>query len=186
MLDPKRVLDALQHSDALQTGHFRLRSGMHSDRFLQTAIVLQYPEYGSAIGAEIASRVKVKGIDTVIGPASRGIILAYEVARALGARAMFGDKRGDETVLHPGFKIQPRDRVVVVDDMLTVGRSVLQLMNLTQQYQAQVVATGFIVDCSSPPVDFGVPKVSLAQLDIPTYNPSDCPMCAEGVPLVNP
>ena len=95
MLTQERVLDIFQHSGALLEGHFRLRSGLHSDRFLQTAVVLQYPEYASALCAEIVARVKVEAVDIVIGPAIGGVILAHEVAKELGARALFGEKSGD-------------------------------------------------------------------------------------------
>ena len=186
MLTQERVLEIFQNSGALLTGHFRLRSGLHSDRFLQTAVVLQYPEYASALCAEMAARVKVEAVDIVIGPAIGGVILAYEVAKALGARALFGEKSGDQMTLRPGFKIGPRDRIVVVDDVLTTGGSVFKLIDLSRQYQAQVVATAFIIDRSARPIDFGVPTVSLAKIDIPTYTPDECPMCKEGIPLVEP
>ena len=186
MLTQERVLDIFQHSGALLEGHFRLRSGLHSDRFLQTAVVLQYPEYASALCAEIAARVKVEAVDIVIGPAIGGVILAHEVAKELGARALFGEKSGDRMILRPGFKIEPRDRIVVVDDVLTTGGSVLKLIDLSRQCQAQTVAAAFIIDRSAMPIDFGVPTVSLAKIDIPTYTSDKCPMCKEGTPLVEP
>jgi orotate phosphoribosyltransferase len=186
MLTQDRILEIFQGSGALLAGHFRLRSGLHSDRFLQTAVVLQYPEYASAFGAEIAARVKVEAVDVVIGPAIGGVILAHEVARALGTRALFGDKSNDEMILRPGFKIEPRDRVVVVDDVLTTGGSVFKLVNLSRRYRAQVMAAAFIIDRSATPIDFGVPTISLATIDIPTYAPDECPMCEQGIPLVEP
>lgn len=184
MLSQERVLEIFEHSGALLAGHFRLESGQHSDRLLQSAAVLQFPEYASAIGAEIAARVKVEAIDVVIGPAVKGVILAYEIAKALGARALFGEERGEAMILRPGFKIEPRDRIVVVDDVLVSGESVFKLIDLSHQHQAQVTAIAFIIDCSASFIDFGAPKVSLARIDIPTYMPEVCPMCKEDAPLL--
>lgn len=186
MLAQDRILEIFQDSGALLTGHFRLRSGLHSDRFLQTAVVLQYPEYASAFAAEIAAQVKVEAVDVVIGPAIGGVILAYEVARTLGARALFGEKSGDQMTLRPGFKIEPRDLIVVVDDVLTTGGSVSKLVNLSRQCRAQVAAAAFIVDRSATPIDFGAQTISLAKIDIPTYAPGECPLCQRGIPLVEP
>lgn len=186
MLTQDRILEIFQGSGALLNGHFQLRSGLHSDRFLQTAVVLQYPEYASVLGVEIASRIEAEAVDIVIGPAIGGVILAYEVARALGARALFGEKNGDQMTLRPGFKIEPNNRIVVVDDVLTTGGSVFKLVNLSRQYRAQVVAAAFIIDRSATPIDFGAPTISLATVDIPTYTSDKCPMCRQGIPLVEP
>ena len=190
MLTQERILEIYQNSGALLTGHFRLRSGLHSDRFLQSAAVLQYPEHASALCAELAMQVredlKPDRVDIVIGPAIGGVILAYEVARTLGARAMFGEKNGDQMFLRPGFKIQAGDRIAVVDDVLTTGGSVFKLIDLSRRHQGQVVAAAFLIDRSSTPIDFGAPKVSLVTLDIPTYPPAECQMCREGIPLVEP
>ena len=186
MLTQDRILEIFQHSEALLTGHFRLRSGLHSGRFLQTAVVLQYPKYASALCAEIAARIEVEAVDIVIGPAIGGVILAHEVARALGARALFGEKSNDEMILRPGFKIEPRDRVIVVDDVLTTGASVFKLVNLSRRYRAQVVAAAFIMNRSATPIEFGVPTISLVTIDIPTYSPDECPICEQGIPLVEP
>jgi orotate phosphoribosyltransferase len=186
MLTQERVLEIFENSGALLNGHFRLRSGLHSARFLQSAVVLQYPEYASALCAELASRVKVDRVDIVLGPAIGGVILAYEVARSLFARAMFGEKSGDGMTLRPGFKIASGDRIVVVDDVLTTGGSVSRLIDLSHQHRAQVVAAAFLIDRSATNIDFGVPKVALARIDIPTYTVESCPMCKEKIPLVEP
>ena len=137
-------------------------------------------------GVEIASRIEAEAVDIVIGPAIGGVILAYEVARALGARALFGEKNGDLMTLRPGFKIEPNNRIVVVDDVLTTGGSVFKLINLSRQYRAQVEAVAFIIDRRTKPIDFGAPTISLATVDIPTYTPDKCPMCRQGIPLVKP
>ena len=186
MLTRERVLEIFQRSGALLKGHFRLRSGLHSEHFLQSAVVLQYPEYASALCAELASRVKVDRVDIVIGPAIGGVILAYEVARALDARAMFGEKNGDGMTLRPGFEIRPTDRIVVVDDVLTTGGSVSKLIALSKKHGAQVVSAAFLIDRAATDIDFGVPKVALAKLDITTYTAEACPMCKANQPLVEP
>ena len=122
-----RVLEIFEETNGLLTGHFRLRSGLHSTKFLQTAVVLQYPEIASMLCNQVASRLQkdlnldADGIDIVMGPAIGGVILAHEVARSLNCRAMFGEKSDSGIILRPGFEIRPNDQVVIIDDVLTTG-----------------------------------------------------------------
>ena len=123
MIIEQRVLEIFEETNALLTGHFRLRSGLHSTKFLQTAVVLQYPEIASMLCNQVASRLQkdlnrdANGIDIVMGPAIGGVILAHEVARSLNCRAMFGEKSDDDMILRPGFEIRPNDQVVIIDDL---------------------------------------------------------------------
>ncbi len=179
------VLEIFEKTGALLKGHFRLRSGLHSDCFLQTAVVLQYPEIATQLCKELSNQVDSE-VDVVIGPAIGGVIIAHEIAQALVARAIFGEKRDGEMILRPGFQINSGDRVLVVDDVLTTGGSVSKLIDLTRLHKGEVVAVAVLVDRSSSPIDFGVPQFCLANIDASTYRPEDCPMDKAGVPIVEP
>ena len=181
----EKVLEIFETTGALLKGHFRLRSGLHSDCFLQTAVVLQYPEIATQLCKELSNQVD-SDVDVVIGPAIGGVIIAHEIAQALVARAIFGEKRDGEMILRPGFQINSGDRVLVVDDVLTTGGSVSKLIDLTRLHKGEVVAVAFLVDRSSSPIDFGVPQFCLANIDASTYRPEDCPMDKAGVPIVEP
>ncbi len=186
MLTSEKVLRIYRNAGALLEGHFRLRSGKHSSIFLQTAAVLQYPEYAAALCGELASRTRVEQVDVVIGPAIGGVIMAYETARELGARALFGEKKDQGMFLRPGFDIQARERVLVVDDVLTTGGSIRKIIDLVHANDASVISIACFIDRSKGTVKLGVPIQSLATLDIPNYEVADCPLCAEGVELVEP
>jgi len=185
MLTQNRVLDIYRFSGALLEGHFKLNSGYHADKFLQSAAVLQYPEYTTALCGEIAAQIKVQPIDAVIGPAFCGILVAYEVAKALETKAIFGEIRYGNISFRPKFNIREEDRVVVVDDVLTTGESISKIIELIHDEGARVVATGFIIDCSDG-VDFGIPKVALAKIKYNRYLPFECPMCRDGSIPVEP
>jgi orotate phosphoribosyltransferase len=147
--------------------------------------VLQYPEIATQLCKELSNQVDSE-VDVVIGPAIGGVIIAHEIAQALVARAIFGEKRDGEMILRPGFQINSGDRVLVVDDVLTTGGSVSKLIDLTRLHKGEVVAVAFLVDRSSSPIDFGVPQFCLANIDASTYRPEDCPMDKAGVPIVEP
>ena len=181
----EKVLEIFEKTGALLKGHFRLRSGLHSDCFLQTAVVLQYPEIATQLCKELSNQVDSE-VDVVIGPAIGGVIIAHEIAQALVARAIFGEKRDGEMILRPGFQINSGDCVLVVDDVLTTGGSVSKLIDLTRLHKGEVVAVAFLVERSSSPIDFGVPQFCLANIDASTYRPEDCPMDKAGVPIVEP
>ena len=181
----EKVIEIFEKTGALLKGHFRLRSGLHSDCFLQTAVVLQYPEIATQLCKDLSNQVDSE-VDVVIGPAIGGVIIAHEIAQALVARAIFGEKRDGEMILRPGFQINSGDRVLVVDDVLTTGGSVSKLIDLTRLHKGEVVAVAFLVDRSSSPIDFGVPQFCLANIDASTYCPEDCPMDKAGVPIVEP
>ncbi|MCD6507134.1 orotate phosphoribosyltransferase [Candidatus Poribacteria bacterium] len=181
------IIDMFRQTGALLEGHFKLRSGMHSPIFFQSAVVLQYPRYAERLCGEIAEQVKGFNITLVIGPAVGGVILAYETARHLGARAIFGEKDGSGGMfLRPGFEIRPDDRVLAVDDVLTTGGSVRKVMDLAERMGGKVVAVGCLIDRSGGKALFDVPKISLLTLDVPTYAPEECPLCRAGSRAVEP
>lgn len=185
-MNQTEILEILRETGVLMEGHFRLTSGRHSGRYLQCAQVLQYPKFSEIIGREIANRFKDEEIDTVIGPALGGVIIAYEVARALGVKSLFTEREDGKMRLRRGFNVEEGERVLVVEDVITTGGSVNEVMEILVEAGAKVVGVGVIVDRSTGKVDFGVPTHSLVSLDIESYSPAECPLCQQGFPLVKP
>lgn len=188
MLAPERVLEIYKDTNALLEGHFKLRSGLHSNKFLQSAAVFQYPDHATAVCNALAAKIhSEKMIDLVIGPAIGGVIIAHEVAKILDARAIFGEKDGKGGMfLRPGFKINAGENIVIIDDVLTRGTSVSKLIKLIEENQGHIVTSAFIIDRSGGKEIFDLPKVSLVNIEIPNYLPQECPMCEAGKPLIEP
>jgi orotate phosphoribosyltransferase len=172
-------------SEALLDGHFLLSSGLHSPKYLEKFKVLQYPRYVEALCAEMASRYKQSNIEVVVGPTTGGVLLAYEVGKQLGVRGIFAER--DETakkrVLRRGFEIKPRERVLLVDDILTTGGSVLETVEAVREQGGDIVGIAILADRSVRPLDLGAPLESLLKLEVETYDPHSCPLCAAGIPL---
>lgn len=185
-MSDKEVLKAFEECGALLTGHFLLTSGMHSPQFLQAALVLQHPDEASRLAAALAHHFESERVDLVVGPAVGGIILAHEVARALGVRACYSEKEADMMVLRRGFAVPSGTRVLVVEDVVTTGGSVRKTVEHLRERGAEVVGIGVLIDRSGGKAEFDVPFRALARLDIETYVPADCPLCADKIPLVEP
>ena len=192
------LLDLFRRSGALLEGHFRLTSGLHSTGYLQCALVLQDPPSAGRLGAEIASRVRGLRPTVVLSPALGGVIIGHEVARALGVRALFAERQDGVLTLRRGFTLSEPDRVLVVEDVLTTGGSTRETMQVAAAAGGQVVGAASIVNRSGRPAQtlavgdgggasaFDVPFVALLDIDIPTYQPDACPLCAKGLPVVKP
>ena len=180
------VLDIFRHSGALLEGHFKLTSGLHSDRYLQSALVLQYPELAQALGTELAARTQHLQPTAVLSPALGGIVIGQEVARALGVRAMFAERQEGALTLRRGFTLSDLDRVLVVEDVLTTGGSTRETAGIAQAHGAQIVGAAVIIDRGADPARLNLPLQSLVQLEVPTYQPETCPLCAQRVPVVKP
>lgn len=187
MLNHEEVLKVFYDSGALMEGHFLLTSGLHSDQYMQCAKVLQYPEYTEKLAREMADKFRDDNIEVVIGPAMGGIIVAYEVARQLGVPALFTERLDGEMVLRRGFMMDAGQRVLVVEDVVTTGGSVREVMNVVEKFGAQVVGVGVLVDRSNGTVDFGVKQEAVLTMDIRSWKSEDCPLCARGkLPVVKP
>jgi orotate phosphoribosyltransferase len=182
----ERVTQLLRETGALLEGHFALTSGLHSTRYVQCARVLQYPQYAETFGQWIAASFHDHAIDAVASPAIGGLIIGHEVARALGVRAIFGERDGGVMTLRRGFTIAPHERVLVVEDVTTTGGSVREIVHLVQAQQGMVVGVGTILDRSGGRIDFGVPWHTLATLEIGNYAPEACPLCQQGRQAVKP
>lgn len=181
----KDILKILSDSGALLSGHFLLRSGLHSDRFFQAALVLQFPDKAEALCKALAKKFDGIKVDAVLSPAIGGLIVGQEVAKFAGCRAIFAEKENDNLVLRRGFSITPGEKILIAEDVVTKGGRVSQCIELAKSFDADVVGVAVIVDRSES-VSFGVPFQSLLKLNLQTFEPSECPLCKSGIPLVKP
>ena len=178
-----------EETGAYLNGHFRLTSGLHSPEFLQCAKVLQHPAIAAEFGERLAAEFKALApkVDLVVAPAMGGLIIGHEVARALGVRFIFTERDSDaKMVLRRGFSLQPGEKAVLVEDVITTGGSSVEVIALIQSLGARVLAAGSIIDRSGGKADVGVPRVALATLNATTYQPESCPLCQQGLPVVKP
>ena len=180
------VAGLLEKTGVMMKGHFLLTSGRHSSCFLQCSQLLQYPQYTAEIATLMVEPFKTHAVKTVIGPAMGGVVLAYEAARILGARALFAEPFAGKMVLRRGFKINPGEKVLVVEDAVTTGGSVQKVIDLLLGLQAVPVGVSTIIDRTAGLVDFGLPTHALLSMVLPSYNSDDCPLCQTGVPLQKP
>ena len=180
------ILDRFRRVGALLEGHFRLTSGLHSPGYLQCALVLQHPVEAEACGAAIAERVRSLAPQVVLSPALGGIVIGQEVGRALGVRAIFAERQDGQLTLRRGFSLQPGERVLVVEDVVTTGGSTRETIDVARAAGATVVGAAAIIDRSGGQQRIDVPFHALATISLPTYQAAACPLCAEGTPVVKP
>lgn len=178
--------EIFQKSGALLKGHFLLTSGLHSPVYWEKFRVLQFPNYTGQLCQMIASHFRKQEIQVVAGPTTGGIILAFEVARQLGVRGIFAEKEGTERAFRRGFDIGFGERVLIVDDILTTGGSIHEVMAAVNKLGGKTIGIGVLVDRSEQKLEFGVPLFSCHRAITPTYKPEDCPLCAAKIPLVKP
>ncbi|HUY11736.1 MAG TPA: orotate phosphoribosyltransferase [Candidatus Dormibacteraeota bacterium] len=183
-MDATQLRSALIERGALLEGHFRLSSGRHSDRFIQKFRILEEPKLLAPVAAALAARFAASRPTIVLSAAIGGIVLGYEVARALALRAIFVEKENGVPVLRRGFAIEPGDRVLVVEDVVTTGGSVREVLGLVAENGAHAVGVGAIVARATP--DFGVPFEALLEMPIDSYDPQNCPHCIAGAPILDP
>lgn len=186
MLTHDEAIEIFTKANALLTGHFRLTSGRHSNQYMQCAQVLQYPQYASVLCDALAEKFKGTQVDLVVGPAMGGIIVAYEVGRALGVKTLFTERENGAMALRRGFAINPGEKVLVVEDVVTTGGSVKEVIDVVREKGGEVVGVGVLVDRSNGKVDFGVPTESILKMEIQSYDPEECPLCKQGLPVVKP
>lgn len=180
------VLDLLRRTEAVLEGHFLLTSGLHSSRYVQCAKVLQYPQHAETLGRGLAACFQDMAVDVVISPAVGGLIIGHEVGRALGVRAIFGEREGGSMTLRRGFELQPGERVLVVEDVTTTGGSVREIIQVVQAQQGQLAGVGAVLNRSAQPLDMGAPFHTLAALQVANYTPEACPLCAQGSQPIKP
>jgi orotate phosphoribosyltransferase len=181
------LLDLFRKSGALLDGHFRLSSGLHSPGYLQCALVLQDPASAEALGRGIADRTREWRPTVVLSPALGGVVIGHEVGRALGVRAIFAERQDAQLTLRRGFLLSESDRVLVIEDVVTTGKSTRETMQVARAAGARVVGAASVVDRSGESgANLDVPFISLLEMALPAYEPDRCPLCAQGLPVVKP
>jgi orotate phosphoribosyltransferase len=180
------VLDLFRQSGALLEGHFKLSSGLHSDRYLQSALVLQHPDFAGRLGEALAQRTQHLQPTAVLSPALGGIVIGQEVGRALQVRALFAERQDGALTLRRGFTLEPSDRVLIVEDVITTGGSTRETIAVAETAGAQVVGAASIIDRGAHPARLDVPLQSLVRMQVAAHDPASCPMCAQGIPVVKP
>lgn len=179
-LNNEQILQSFKKTEGILHGHFLLTSGRHSDTYMQCAKLFVDPEESEKLCADLAERLKEFNADTVVSPAVGGIIMGYEVARQLKVKNFFAERVDGKMTLRRGFKLEKGARVIVVEDVVTTGGSVKEVMQLVRDAGCDVAAVASIVDRSNGNVDFGVPYRALLTMEVISYEAQDCPLCKSG------
>ena len=186
MLTNERIEEILKDSGTLLTGHFQLTSGRHSDKYMQCAKILQNPAYAMELVGHLADAFRDDNVDMVVSPAVGGIIIGYELARQLGVTGLFAERENGVMTLRRGFEIPAGARVVVAEDVITTGGSVMEVVELVKAAGANLVGVALLVDRSGGKVDFGAKTVAAYKADVTSYEAEDCPICQKGIPVTKP
>ena len=183
-----RIEEIFEQAGALRDGHFLLKSGRHSGRYLEKFAVLQHPSLGVEICRRFAEALAPFSPSVVVGPTTGGVLLAFETARQLGGgvRGIFAEPVEGGRLLRRGWKLSAADRVVLVDDILTTGASLLETADAVRAAGLEPLAATVIVDRSTAPIEAAFPIISLGTIEIPTWRAADCPLCAGGLPITKP
>ena len=180
----KEVEDLLIETSAIMEGHFLLTSGLHSPRYVEKFNVLQKPVYTERLCRAMAEKFKDANIETVVGPVTGGILLAHETGKALGTRAIFTERENGKMTFRRGFTIHEGERVLIVEDIVTTGGSIREVIDVVKEHGGIPVAVSMLVDRSGGKATFGdVPSTALLHMDVQTYKPEECPLCKAGIPM---
>ena len=189
IFDASMLEQQLQREDALLRGHFRLSSGLHSDTYVQCARYLRRPELAAAATAALAARIQAAGLrpDVVVGPAMGGVVIGYELARQLGVPGIFTERDADgQMTLRRGFTIEPGEKVIIAEDVVTTGKSTLEVAKVLRSMGAEVLAVASLIDRTGGNGGLDFPHFALLPVVAATFAPESCPLCAAGVPVVKP
>ena len=180
----KEVEDLLIETSAIMEGHFLLTSGLHSPRYVEKFNVLQKPVYTEKLCRAMAEKFKDANIETVVGPVTGGILLAHETGKALGTRAIFTERENGKMTFRRGFTLHEVERVLIVEDIVTTGGSIHEVIDVVKEHGGIPVAVSMLVDRSGGKATFGdVPSTALLHMDVQTYKPEECPLCKAGIPM---
>ncbi|NOY06103.1 MAG: orotate phosphoribosyltransferase [Chlorobi bacterium] len=180
------VLDLFRDAGAFLEGHFLLTSGLHSPHYIEKFRVLERPEITARLCKAFADHFAPQEPTVVIGPMTGGIILAFETARNLGTKSIFTERVDGKMMLRRGFEIKPDDRVLILEDVVTTGGSLMEVIEVVKDTGATIVGIGLLVDRSGGKAQFGFPVYALMTLDVQTFEPDSCPLCRQGIPLIKP
>ena len=188
IIKTEEVMKKFEQAGAIQKGHFKLTSGVHSDTYIQCAQIMQHPEFMHNLCSELGKKFRGDDIDVIVGPAIGGIIMAHVMARVLGpwVRAIFTERENGKMTLRRSFEINQGEKVLVVEDVTTTGSSVREVIDIVKSRQGKVVGVGVLIDRSGGKVDFKIKTEKLLTVDIKTYLPEECPLCKKGIPAVKP
>ena len=183
-MSEKEVEDLLIETSAIMEGHFLLTSGLHSPRYVEKCNVLQKPVYTEKLCRAMAEKFKDANIETVVGPVTGGILLAHETGKALGTRAIFTERENGKMTFRRGFTLHEGERVLIVEDIVTTGGSIREVIDVVKEHGGIPVAVSMLVDRSGGKATFGdVPSTALLHMDVQTYKPEECPLCKAGIPM---
>ena len=188
IIKTEEVMKKFEQAGAIQKGHFKLTSGVHSDTYIQCAQVMQHPDFMHNLCSELGKKFRGDDIDVIVGPAIGGIIMAHVMARVLGpwVRAIFTERENGKMTLRRSFEINQGEKVLVVEDVTTTGSSVREVIDIVKSRQGKVVGVGVLIDRSGGKVDFRIKTEKLLTVDIKTYLFEECPLCKKGIPAVKP
>lgn len=186
VVKPAEIADIFRRTGAFLEGHFQLSSGLHSPNYMQCAKVLQYPEHGERFAKALAAKLEALQPTAILAPALGGILVGYELARALKVRSLFAERVDGAMTLRRGQELRSDDRLVLCEDVVTTGKSIKEVEALALEAGAQVVAMAAIVDRSGGKWALSKPLTSLLSMELVTHDPSDCPLCKSGSPVVKP
>jgi len=188
MINKEEIIKKFEEAGAIQKGHFKLTSGVHSDSYIQCAQVMQYPEFIHNLCNELGKKFKGSDIDVIVGPAIGAIIMAHVMAMVLGpwVRAIFTERENGKMTLRRSFEIKKGEKVLVVEDITTTGSSVREVIDIVKSRQAKVVGVGALIDRSGGKVDFGIRYEKLLTIKMKTYQPDNCPLCKNKIPITKP
>ena len=178
------MIELLKQTDALLEGHFLLSSGKHSNRYVQCARILRYPDKAEAILKPVAEKLKEMKIDLLVGPAMGGILVAYELGRQLGIEAIFTERVDNIMTLRRGFEVSEGMNIVICEDVVTTGKSSMEVKDLLESMGAKVIAIASIIDRTNEELE--LPLISSLRVEIDTFDADDCPLCKQGTPVVKP
>ncbi|MFH1452775.1 MAG: orotate phosphoribosyltransferase [Armatimonadota bacterium] len=184
--EKQEIINIFKENSALLTGHFLLSSGLHSDTYFQCALLFEKPHTGELLSKKLAELFKDEKPDIVIGPAIGGIILAYETAKHLNAKAAFTERENGVMRLRRGFKILKDEKVLIVEDVLTTGKSTKEVIEVIKEAGGRIIGIGSLINRSSRDLNLPVEPKSLLKIEVKNYDPSACPLCAEKIPLIKP
>ncbi len=177
-MENSNIVEILKYSDALLEGHFLLSSGKHSNRYIQCAKVLRFPDRAEKVLASVVDQIKDLDIDIVVGPAMGGVVVSYELGRQLGKEAIFTERKNNIMELRRGFKIQKGAKIIIAEDVVTTGKSTIETKKVLEELGGEVIGVACIADRTSG--DIGMPIYSAIKLDIQVYDADECPLCKEG------